>query len=217
MITSTLPRWLLPITLVLFVVFAGSANGRALPDPGSRTGGAPLLAALSAQDAIAQITGEDGTLRFDVAEDATRFVWSGGPALVDGLPADSTPCVTQGYLYPEGTLTNGNGVLPDGSPEVPEKVPGSWSCYGWHLAGGAPDRSAPWLTTHLFNFCGSWGEATIITEGYSIDDLGVSLDRAIVGGTGPYSTARGMQQETNLGFNATEGMNFRYQIMIEQS
>jgi hypothetical protein len=38
------------------------------------------------------------------------------------------------------------------------------------------------------------------------------LDRAIVGGTGPYTEARGVQRETNLGFNATDGMNFRYEI-----
>ena len=52
---------------------------------------------------------------------------------------------------------------------------------------GVPDRTAPWVTTHLFNFGETWGEATLVSEGYSIDDLGIPLDRAIVGGTGPYS------------------------------
>jgi hypothetical protein len=171
-------------------------------------------AAMTAEEAISQIEGEDGVLRFEVAEDASRFVWAGGPVLTDGLPADSTPYVTQGYLYPVGTLSNGNGVLADGSPEFPDKVLGHWSCYGWRLSAGVPDRTAPWVTTHLFNFGDTWGEATLVSEGYSIDDLGIPLDRAIVGGTGPYVEARGVQRETNLGFNATEGMNFSYEVDI---
>jgi hypothetical protein len=168
----------------------------------------------SAAEAIAQITGPDGVLRFDVAENATRFAWSGKPELVDGMPAGSTPYVTQGYIYPEETLTNSNGVNPDGSPEFPDKVLGQWSCYGWYLGGGPVPGSANWLTTHLFNFGGEWGTATLVSEGYSIDDMGVPLERAITGGTGPYEGARGMQMETNLGFNESNGMNFRYELHV---
>lgn len=185
-----------------------------LASPGTEAARTAPASALTAEEAISQIEGEDGVLRFEVAEDASRFVWAGGPVLTDGLPADSTPYVTQGYLYPVGTLANGNGVLADGSPEFPDKVLGQWSCYGWRLSAGVPDRTAPWVTTHLFNFGGTWGEATLVSEGYSIDDLGIPLDRAIVGGTGPYAEARGIQRETNLGFNATDGMNFRYEVDI---
>ena len=153
-------------------------------------------------------------LRFDVAENATRFSWSGKPELVDGMPVGSTPYVTQGYIYPAGTLTNSNGVNPDGSPEFPDKVLGQWSCYGWFLGTDAPAGTARWLTTHLFNFGGEWGEATLVSEGYSIDDLGVALERAITGGTGPYEGASGVQRETNLGFNPTKGVNFRYEVRL---
>jgi hypothetical protein len=73
---------------------------------------------------------------------------------------------------------------------------------------------ARWLTTHLFNFGGGWGEATLVSEGYSIDDLEVPLERAIVGGTGPYAAAQGVQEETNLGFNASNGINIRYEIQL---
>jgi hypothetical protein len=190
-------------TIVNPITSHGAAAARTAP-----------ASALTAEEAISQIEDEDGVLRFEVAEDASRFVWAGGPVLTDGLPADSTPYVTQGYLYPLGTLANGNGVLPDGSPEFPDKVLGQWSCYGWRLSSGVPDRTAPWLTTHLFNFGGSWGEATLVSEGYSLDDLGLPVDRAIVGGTGPYTEARGVQRETNLGFNATDGMNFLYEIHL---
>jgi hypothetical protein len=41
-------------------------------------------------------------LRFDIAEDPTRFVFSKEHVHPDGLPAYGNFFVTQGYLYPEG-------------------------------------------------------------------------------------------------------------------
>ena len=35
-----------------------------------------------------------------------------------------------------------------------------------------------------------------------------------MGGTGPYEGASGVQRETNLGFNPTEGVNFRYELRL---
>lgn len=171
--------------------------------------------ALTASEVIAQITADDGVLRFDVAEDGNRFLWSSDPEMAGDMPAAGTPYITQGYIYPEGTLTDSNGVMPDGSPEFPDKVLGQWTCYGWWI-GDPPhaELSAPWITTHLFNFGGTLGEATIVTEGYSIDDLEAPLERAIVGGSGQYSNARGVQVETNLGYNVSKGMNFRYEVRI---
>ena len=186
-----------------------------LPFSVATANAAASVTTLSADEAIAQITAEDGMLRFDVAEDATRFVWTGDPALENGKPAHGTPYVTQGYIYPEGMLTESNGVLPDGSPEFPDKVLGQWSCMGWWVGDPAHvDKSAPWITTHLFTFGEDYGEAMLVSEGYSIDELAVPLDRAIVGGTGPYDGARGVQQETNLGFNATDGVNVRYELHL---
>ncbi len=70
-------------------------------------------------------------LQFDVAEDASRFVFDETPLHGDGLPAYGNEFVTQGYLYPPGTLTcvdNGcDGVNPDGSPEFPDLVIGTWT------------------------------------------------------------------------------------------
>jgi hypothetical protein len=173
------------------------------------------LSNLTGDEAIDLITAADGTLRFDVAEDATRFLWSGEPALTAGKPANGTPYVTQGYIYPEGTLTESNGVLPDGSPEFPDKVIGLWSCYGWWVGDAAhAQQTAPWITTHLFNFGGAFGETTLVSEGFSIDELSVPLERAIVGGTGAYVAATGVQRETNLGFNATDGVNVRYEVRL---
>jgi hypothetical protein len=170
---------------------------------------------LSAAEAIDLITTDKGVLSFDVAEDGSRFVWSGDPKLTDGMPAIGTTYITQGYIYPEGTLNGSNGVLPDGSPEFPDKVLGQWTCYGWWIGDAAhAEKSPAWLTTHLFNFGGTLGEATIVTDGYSIDDLNAPLERAIVGGTGQYAESRGVQMETNLGYNPSKGMDFRYKVVL---
>ena len=83
------PPWRSPRRWSIPVASHGTEAARTAP-----------ASALTAEEAISQIEGEDGVLRFEVAEDASRFVWAGGPVLTDGLPADSTPYVTQGYLYP---------------------------------------------------------------------------------------------------------------------
>lgn len=168
----------------------------------------------SADAVIQQITGSDGVLRFDVAEDGTSFAWDGSPALKNGMPDQATLYITQGYIYPEGTLNGSNGVLADGSPEFPDKVLGQWSCYGWYVGAGKPEQTAPWITSHIFNLGESFGEVTLVSDGYSIDDLEVALERAIVGGTGPYAGATGVQMETNLGHNASNGLDIRYEIHL---
>lgn len=216
MFTPTHTRSIRPIVQVTMVALAILLVTVAPTVGGANRAAAPPLPKISAAAAIAQIEGENGILRFDVAEDGSRFSWSGDPVLTEGMPAGSTPYVTQGYIYPEGTLTESNGVNADGSPEFPDKVIGQWSCWGWRLAPAAHADTAPWLTTHLFNFGSEWGDATLVSEGYSIDDLAVALERAIAGGTGEYVGASGVQLETNLGFNASRGGNFRYEVRLVQ-
>ncbi|MEA2595607.1 MAG: hypothetical protein QOF01_2076 [Thermomicrobiales bacterium] len=201
----------------LTVVALAAVTLSGSPARGTAKTPAVAISAFTADEAVKQITAAAGTLRFDVAENATLFTWSGEPELADGVPVHRTAFVSQGYIYPDGTLTNGNGVNPDGSPEFPEKVLGQWSCWGWHVGAGAAEGAAPWLTTHLVSFGGVSGEATLVSEGYSIDDLAVALERAITGGTGTFAGARGVQKETNLGFNATEGMNFRYEFSLAEA
>jgi hypothetical protein len=183
----------------------------------AKTSATSAPAAVTAEEAITQITDPDGVLRFEVAEDGTRFTWNGDPALTDGLPDRDATYITQGYIYPEGTLNGRNGVLADGSPEFPDKVLGQWSCYGWYVGAGKPDQTAPWITSHLFNFGDTYGAATLVSEGYSIDDLDVALERAVVGGTGDYAGARGIQLETNLGHNLSNGLDFLYEVRLVKS
>jgi hypothetical protein len=49
------------------------------------------------------------TLKFDAAENGTHFSFDETPADGDGLPAYGTEYITEGYLYPYGTLTDSNG------------------------------------------------------------------------------------------------------------
>ena len=185
----------------------------ALTVTGSAGATAPLTT-LSADEAIAQIQGEDGVLRFDMAENATNFAWAGEPELSDGMPVHRTAVLSQGYLYPAGTLTESSGVLPDGSPEFPDKVLGQFSCWGWYLGTDAVDGAPLWLNTHLFSFGGVWGEATLVSQGYSIDAMDDPIARAVTGGTGPYAASLGILTETNLGFNASHGVNSRYEVRL---
>jgi hypothetical protein len=84
------------------------------------------------------------TIEVDIAEDGTRFVIDEAPVFDDGFPAHGNPFVTQGYIYPAGTLTDSNGVNPDGSPEFPDKVLGEWSCSGFFIAEGAHTTQGAW-------------------------------------------------------------------------
>ena len=72
-------------------------------------------------------------LQFDVAESGPRFVFDEAPILESGLPAYGNSFVTQGFIYPHGTLDGTNGVFADGSPEFPDKVIGEWTCRGFFI------------------------------------------------------------------------------------
>jgi hypothetical protein len=163
----------------------------------------------AAADVIAAIETDEGTLRFDVAEDGTRFFFAEQPVHDDGMPAYGNPFVTQGYIYPEGTLDGGNGVLADGSPEFPDKVLGKWTCRGWFIGDGAHTTTGEWvITTQVFDFGGD----ILVTEGAELADVGVPAKRAITGGTGQFATATGQGEQTLLGFNASEGVDLRFEL-----
>ena len=84
---------------------------------------------LAVQGTLASQTNE--ILRFDMAEDFTKFVFEPDIVREDGFPAHGSPFITQGYLYPPGTLDETDGINPDGTPEFPDKVIGTWICRGW--------------------------------------------------------------------------------------
>jgi hypothetical protein len=169
-----------------------------------------IFGALGFQGSSAQTPAESDTqiVAFDVAENMSRFTFDPSLADDDGLPKYGAAFITQGYIYPSGTLNEGNGVLADGSPEFPDKVIGQWTCRGWYVAEGALTKSGPMvMTTQVYSVGEGLGDATFVTEGYELADVGVAIERAITGGTGPYQEARGQIEQTFLGFNASEGVN----------
>ena len=159
----------------------GAARARRLPPSPCRGAGA----APSRWQA-----GDPPPARFEVAENGLRFAFASAPVHDDGMPAYGNPFVTEGYLYPSGTLGGSNGVLPDGQPEFPEKVIGTWICRGYMIGDGAHTESGPWVTsTQTYNFGAAFGAITLITEGFELADKGVAVTRAVIGGTGPFRGA----------------------------
>jgi hypothetical protein len=157
------------------------------------------------------------TLKFDAAENGTHFSFDETPADSDGLPAYGTEYITEGYLYPPGTLNGTNGVNADGSPEFPDKVIGTWTCRGWHVGNGFKTEKGPWAAaTQLFNLSPTPGEKMIVTEGLLLPEVNVPIKRAITGGTGKYAGARGEGTETVLGFpNRVGGVNSRIELKVK--
>jgi hypothetical protein len=117
------------------------------------------------------------------------------------------------------TLNDSNGIVvkEDGTvaPEFPDKVIGEWTCRGWFIGNGAKTVTGPWVITTQFYNCGDeYGDVTLVTEGYEIADLNEAIERAITGGTGRYKAARGEEDQTLLGFNASEGVNLRFELSV---
>lgn len=162
------------------------------------------------------------TLAVEVAEDASRFISGKEPVFKnDGLPAYGNPFVTQGYIYPKGTLKSAtDGVNADGSPKYPDRVIGEWTCWGYHVGDGAHTKSGPWVvTTQLFSFGRKDGARTLVTTGYELVDQNTPFLRAIVGGTGSYSGARGQMTQTYIGSNPSGGgigVNLRIEFRIQR-
>lgn len=160
---------------------------------------------------------EAEVLEFDISEDMTRFIFDKDVVYEDGLPADGSSFITRGYIYEAGTLQESNGVNADGSPEYPEKVIGEWICQGYMINDAGHAKGGVWVfSTQFFQFGQEPGAQTLVTTGYELADVGVAIARAITGGSGEYSTARGETSQMMLGLNATEGVNLRVQVKVQK-
>jgi hypothetical protein len=145
---------------------------------------------------------------FEVAENATRFAFDEAPVFDDGMPGYGNPFVTEGYIYEAGTLADGGGVDPDGSPTHPDAVIGTWICEGTLIGDGARTDTGPWVvSTQVFDFDEFDGLDAVITSGVEISDVGEEVTRAIIGGTGEHVGAAGTQVQVLEGFNASQGVD----------
>jgi hypothetical protein len=138
-----------------------------------------ILAALAAiyfvssSPAVAAPVSATETLKFDVAEDMTRFAFDQTKIFDDGLPAHGSSFVTEGYIYEYGTLTDSSGVLADGSPEFPDKVIGTWACRGWFVGDAAHATEGVWvITNQVYNFGEEYGNVTLTSDGYESAAVG---------------------------------------------
>ncbi len=152
-------------------------------------------------------------MTFQVAENGSRFVFSQDRLFADGLPRYGSAFVTEGYMYPEGTLNGTNGVLPDGQPEFPDKVLGKWTCYGWMIGDGAHTTTGQWvISTQVYQFEDG---STLITDGFEVVDFDVPTARAITGGTGSYRGASGEMVQTLHGFTEQMGVNLTVNFQFD--
>lgn len=164
-------------------------------------------------------------IKFDVAENGTRFVFDEAPVHEDmtpPMPAYGNPFITEGYIYPYGTIQcdddgNCTGTNSDGSAQFPDQVIGRWTCRGWFVGDGMKTETGPIvITTQLYDLGDTPGDKTIISEGYELIDFNVAVKRAITGGTGKYSMARGEAKQTLLGFNESMGVSLRFKLKVRK-
>lgn len=169
-----------------------------------------LLAAAIAAMPIAGNAGEP-LAAFDVAEDISRFVFSAAPVFDDGMPAYGNAFITQGYLYPAGTLDGGvEGTLPNGDPAFPDLVIGEWTCDGYFVGDGMrTETGALVMTRQVYRF--NDGDL-LISHGAELVDAGVTVTRAVTGGTGDYADAPAEIDQVLLGMS--DGYGVRLQIEL---
>jgi len=175
-----------------------------------------LAATIAVPIVSASWGGEIKTIEFDVSEDMNRFIFDKDVVYEDGMPADGSSFITRGYLYQPGTLKgDGDGMNADGSPQYPDNVIGEWICQGYMINDAGHAKGGVWVfSTQFFQFGDKPGATTLVSQGYELADVGVAISRAITGGTGEYSDARGEGEQTMLGLNATEGVNLRVKLQV---
>lgn len=144
-------------------------------------------------------------IEVDIVENPRKFSFDETPVFKDGSPAYGGEFITQGFIYPKGTLEMGEGVDAEGNPQFPDLVIGTWFCRGWHVGDGAKTTTGPIVITHqLFNFGKKMGAKTITTDGLELADIGEPVKRAITGGTGHFRRAKGEQVQIVEGLNQFE-------------
>lgn len=174
-----------------------------------------MLKTILTSSALALLLGgsaqADAPRAFDVAEDHTRIVMAAAPVHANGDPAHGNAFVSQGYIYPAGTLeAETAGVLADGRPAFPDLVLGTWTCDGYFVGDGAQAETGVWvISRQVFAF--DDGD-TIITQGTEIVDTGVENLRAVTGATGAYAAYEGAMVQTLLGISEQMTVNVAFRL-----
>ena len=168
-----------------------------------------IAAAMAAMPMVAEAG--DPLAAFDVAEDLSRFVFAAAPVFDDQMPAYGNAFVTQGYIYPAGTLDGGvEGTLPNGDPAFPDLVIGEWTCDGYFIGDGMrTETGAIVMTRQVYRF--NDGDL-LISHGPELVDAGVAVTRAVTGGTGDYADAPAELNQVLLGMSDGYGVRLRVEL-----
>lgn len=156
------------------------------------------------------------TVAYEVTENTLKVAFDPDIVFDDGMPAYGAPFVTQGYIYPAGTLTpQQDGILADGEPEFPDQVVGTWTCYGHMVGNGVRTEKGAWVvSTQLYDID---GVGTFVTTGNELIDLDTRIVRAVTGGTGGFRSATGVQSQTLNGFNELEGVMLDVELDLDDA
>jgi hypothetical protein len=148
----------------------------------------------------------------DVSEDFTKFVPA--PPIVDTIPQRGSSFITEGKIYPAGTIKGDGADFDPTDPESP-KATGLWFCRGTHLVAGneIPATADPWVySSQLYLLPG---------EKSSIDTSGLEqtapIVRVVTGGTGKFKRFSGVQKQEFLGFNKLGGVNLRVTFFLNKN
>jgi hypothetical protein len=172
-----------------------------------------LLGGIGVMTVSAQPADQPVVIKYEVAEDGNRFKFDDLNLFEDGMPGYGSAFVTQGYIYPVGTLNGTNGVLADGKPEFPDKVLGKWTCYGWMIGDGAHTKTGEWvISTQVYQFNDG---STLVTDGIELVDFETPMSWAITGGTDAYRSAHGEQIQVLHGFTEQMGVNLTVEFHLD--
>ena len=146
----------------------------------------------------------------DVAEDFAKFI-PGPPFDEDGVPERGSFFVTEGNIYPKGTI-KGDGS--DFDPNADGAV-GTWFCRGTHLVSGTEFPEARFAVDTAQAYLLPSDRQMIVTDGLE-GGLGFEIERVVSGGTGKFKNYIGIQKQELLGFNKSGGVNLRVTFVLRR-
>lgn len=149
-------------------------------------------------------------LTVEVAEDLATFV-PGPPFDADGVPQRGSFFVTQGKLFPEGTI-KGDGASFDPNSEG---AIGTWFCRGTLLVSGLEFPEARFAVDTAQAYLLPDDKQMIATDGLE-GGFGFEVQRVVSGGTGEFRNVIGIQKQELIGFNKSGGVILRVTFELER-
>jgi hypothetical protein len=151
------------------------------------------------------------SVAYDVATDGRTFVVNKMDPAAGAIKRGDT-YVLNGTIFPGGAIPVGgtktapSSIGPDSAGSI-----GTWFCRGTFLVNGDQfsTQKIQRATTQYFAFS---DKNRLITEGF---EGTVLINRAIVGGIGTFTGARGLVSMERIGVNATGSQNLRFVFNIE--